>query len=578
MKSSKRLVRATLGLLAAVTFGGCYTYDPAPKATMGESFTHREKDKSDKLLDGIDKLTLAQAQKIALKNNPSYISAHHAIKAAQFRYYQAMGAWLPTLNASFTLSDSNTWARGTHNMGASYEYPHHYSYTGTFGTKVGLSANWLIFDGLNREFGIMARKSSVKYYERMDADYCRKMMYAVAQAYNNVLLAIAQRRIAEENRKFQQISLKDTNYKFQAGAVPLSDVLNFEILMNSADGDLISADYTYDASLYALAVLMGYPEGTLPANVKFPIDLDLNFHELPAVEVYLDTALANRPDLKAYRNQLEAARYQLYQSYSAYSPTVSAFADLTFATSANRYRDWGYDRNHHSYVNTPSISYGLTVNWTLFNGFARYNTMREYQANVAVADYNVAAQWFTVVGEVRAAYANYVQMVRQTRLYEKNRELSKKQRDLVDEEYRAGNAELTRLNEAQRDLVKAETNLASSYIAIQNAKAQLDAAVGANTAEYYLNQNEDEVKGSPGLESLSADGQAAAKSSETPLAQPQKNDVIPGAESAAVTDKADKAAATPIPEDGKEHSETRETKSAAPAIPSDPSAPPAKKN
>ena len=204
--------------------------------------------------------------------------------------------------------------------------------------------------------------------------------------------------------------------------------------------------------------------------------------------------------------------------------------------------------------------------------------MREYQANLAAAEYSVAAQWFTVVGEVRAAYANYVQMVRQTRLYEKNRELSKKQRDLVDEEYRAGNAELTRLNEAQRDLVKAETNLASSYIAIQNAKAQLDAAVGANTAEYYLNQNEDEVKGSPGLESLSADGQAAAKSSETPLARPQKNDVIPGAESDAVTDKADKAAATPIPEGGKEQSEPRETKQAAPAIPSDPSAPPAKKN
>ena len=518
MKSSKRLVRATLGLLAAVTFGGCYTYDPAPKATMGESFTHREKDKSDKLLDGIDKLTLAQAQKIALKNNPSYIAAHHAIKAARFRYYQAMGAWLPTLTASFTLSDNNSWSRGTHNMGANYMYNNHYSYAGNFGTKIDLSATWLIFDGLNREFGIMAQKSNVKYYERMDADYCRKMMYAVAQAYNNVLLAIAQRRIAEENRKFQQISLKDTNYKFQAGAVPLSDVLNFEIPMNSADGDLITADYTYDASLYALAVLMGYPEGTLPANIKFPIDLDLNFHELPAVEVYLDTALANRPDLKAYRNQLEAARYQLYQTYSAYSPTVSAFADLSFSTSATRYRDWGYDRNHHSYVNTPSISYGLSVNWTLFNGFARYNTMREYQANVAVADYNVAAQWFTVVGEVRTAYANYLKNVKQTLLNKKIRDLAAKQRDLVDDEYRAGNAELTRLNEAQRDLVSYESKLASSYVSVQNARAQLDYAVGANTAAYYESREEGRSEQAPGLESVNL----KSDEKDSPQTAPQK--------------------------------------------------------
>jgi len=66
------------------------------------------------------------------------------------------------------------------------------------------------------------------------------------------------------------------------------------------------------------------------------------------------------------------------------------------------------------------------------------------------------------------------------------RDLSAKQRDLVDDQYRAGNAELTRLNEAQRDLVEAETNLASSYINVQNAKAQLEAVVGGSTAEYYL--------------------------------------------------------------------------------------------
>ena len=94
MNFSNRLVRGTLGIIAAVAFGGCYTYDPVPKATVEESFTHRDRDKSDRILDSIEKLTLVQAQKIALKNNPSYISAHHAIKAAQFRYYQAMGAWL----------------------------------------------------------------------------------------------------------------------------------------------------------------------------------------------------------------------------------------------------------------------------------------------------------------------------------------------------------------------------------------------------------------------------------------------------------------------------------------------------
>ena len=516
MKLTKRFAGKILGLIAVAALGGCYSYNPAPKATLGDTYTHREKDAADKMLDGIEKLTLAQAQKIALKNSPTYIAAHHAIEAARFRYYQAMGAWAPTVSASFDLSSSHLWAR--HN-----DIPYN-ERTNNFSTKVGLAVNWTIFDGLSREFNIMAQKSGVQYQKEMDANHCRQMMYAVAQAYNNVLLAIAQRRIAEENRKFQQISLKDTNYKFQAGAVPLSDVLNFEILMNSADVDMINADYNYDASLYALAVLMGYPEGTLPSKIKFPFELDLDFRDLPAVELYLDTALANRPDLKAYRTQLQSARYNLYRTYSAYSPTVNAFFNLGFATDAANYREWNYDRGH-TYQNTPSISYGFSVDWTIFNGFARYNTMREYQANVAIADYNVAAQWFNVVGEVRTAYANYIKNVKQTRLNKKIRDLAAKQRDLVDDEYRAGNAELTRLNEAQRDLVSYESNLASSYVSVQNAKAQLDYAVGANTAAYYESRESVKSDKAPGLESLPAKDE---KSPQTKLQKPAQQQSVPG--------------------------------------------------
>ena len=96
-----------------------------------------------------------------------------------------------------------------------------------------------------------------------------------------------------------------------------------------------------------------------------------------------------------------------------------------------------------------------------------------------------------------------MQSVKQTRIFEKTRDLSAQQRDLVDEGYKAGNTELTRLNEAQRDLVEAETNLASSYINIQNAKAQLDAAVAANSAAYYGDPEHvapGEIKNTPSAE------------------------------------------------------------------------------
>jgi len=278
----------------------------------------------------------------------------------------------------------------------------------------------------------------------------------------------------------------------------LSDVLNFEIYVNSAEVSMVAADYQYEVALYALSQLMGYPEGTLPAHVKFPSEYKTQFADLPAVELYLDAALANRPDLKAYREQLNISKYRVYQAWGAYSPTVNGFFN------------WGYSRgeNHYNDIRPTTeneethLSMGISADWVIFNGAVRLNQLREAKANQAVAEYQVAAQWFKVISEVRTAYANYVQNVRKTKLFAKIRTLSSQQRDLVADEYNAGKAELTRLNEAQRDLVEAETSLASSYINVQNAKAQLTAAVGGTSADYYMNNEvSDNI---PGLEGVAS--------------------------------------------------------------------------
>ena len=135
----------------------------------------------------------------------------------------------------------------------------------------------------------------------------------------------------------------------------------------------------------------------------------------------------------------------MYQTWSAYSPTVNAYFNMGYGTNFNRSKGWeGASHNGDStYSESPSIGYGLTADWTLFDGLIRENKIREYKANLAVAEFSVSAKWLEVVGEVRTAYANYVQSVKQTRIFEKTRDLSAQQRDLVDEGYKAGNTELT---------------------------------------------------------------------------------------------------------------------------------------
>lgn len=462
--------------LAVVFFYGCQSYQDPEIDYQSLAYSQRKKGEADLMLNDIAELSLADAQSIALANNPSYTSAYFAIEAARMRYYQAWGAYSPTVTAGFDMQNSHNWNYHIRRTAQSDR-------SRNFSTSTGFQATWLAFDGFYREFALKIAELGFENQVFLTEDDCRILLRAVAFAYNDVLLAKENMRIADEDMVFQEKNLADTIIKLEAGAVAKSSKLNFQILSNVAAGNKIIAEAQYENALYALAVLMGYPEGTLPSRITFPPIKSEFVDDLPGVDIYLDNALRYRPDLLAFREQLEISRYELYQTYSAFSPTVTATIGYNFNTTRSRSYTKRQQSSNSGY-NNSNLYYGLSANWTIFNGFIRYNAVREYQARYSSAKYLVADQWLTVVQEVRSAHTNYLQSVKQARLYEKTLEYTTEQRKLVEEEYRLGGAELTRLNEAQRDLIDAQTTLAGAYINVQNALSQLEASAAMNVARY----------------------------------------------------------------------------------------------
>ncbi|HPN84107.1 MAG TPA: TolC family protein, partial [Victivallales bacterium] len=270
--------------------------------------------------------------------------------------------------------------------------------------------------------------------------------------------------------------LKDTQIKYEAGAVPLSEPLNFSVRTNEAKTALINETFSYINSKFILAELMGLTEAKLPDDIEFSVDQDSTFTLSPEIEIYLDTALANRPDLEAYRKALESAKYDLWSKYGAFLPTIAAEGYWGYAR-----QDDGYSGRYKYTARTQdrSFNYGLSANWTIFSGGKRIADVREAQAILAKSGEELMERWIMVVGEVRQAHENYKRLAEQLVLYKETFELVKKTRDLVEEEYKAGNTSLTRLNEAQNDLVRTEANLAAAKINLENARTQLNTATGS---------------------------------------------------------------------------------------------------
>ena len=456
-------------ILSALALGGCYSYPPAQVATEENTFSQQKTDRYSKLMVGITVLRLVDAQKITVKNNPDYAAVYHAVNAAKMRYYQALGTYSPVVTADFIAGASKSNLSRVKGTTAS-------SNTNTY-SNVGLNATWLLFNGLARTMEVLAQQHSFKAEKAKKENVRRVLMRGVGFAYFDILLAIERQRIAKSNMEFQLTQLRDTQMKFEAGAVPLSEVLNFKVEVNIATVDQIQAEYEYEIAVYALARLMGFPDGNLPPQIKFPTISSATEDRLTSVEVYLDAALNNRPDLRQYRELLKTAKYTMYQSYGPFFPTVNAYGSISYGTT----RTHTFSPSSHSGYDEAEFDGGVQAEWLIFNGLQRFNRVRETEALVAQAKFNVAENWLTVVEEVRNAYINYVLRTKQAQIYKKTLGLVTKQRDLVEEEYQAGNTELARLFQAQNVLVDAEVNLVRALVALRKAKVSLNAATNTNT-------------------------------------------------------------------------------------------------
>ena len=457
--------------LAAIT--GCTSYEPPPKAVTRSSFTDIPAEEQKRMsIVSKNVLTLEEAQSLAVQNNPNFKTKYFAIVAARAAYYGAFAPYLPRVTVSYQIGQSfnepnNVYRNNIRNGSRTFE------------TGPGASASWLIFDSFAREMNLLAAKHNWKESEAMELDARRLLVRSVAYAYNDILLAMAKIKIAQENMKFQNSQLKENELKFEVGAVPLSNVLNFKAYYNTAESDLYSAQYAFASSKYSLAQLMGLTEGTIPDTVKFPGVPSPDGELLASLSVYLDTALANRPDLKAYREALEVSKYNYWSSICAFGPTVTFNANIGYTVGQTRTKNYGEGPDTTGKYENFTFSYGAAASWEIFSGGKTFFNMRAQQAAMLQSDYTMASNWISIITEVRTAYDSYLTCLKQVKISQKSLELYRKIRDLVAEEYQAGNTELTRLNEAQRDFVSAETTLATYVINMHNAKAQLQAAVGA---------------------------------------------------------------------------------------------------
>ena len=408
-------------------------------------------------------LTLEKARQIALEQNPTLAIARANMAAAQAVVQQAEAAYYPSVDATGSLTRLRDYPtpRPERDFDNTTQY------------RTGLSIGWLVFDGGARHF----RLSTAEIAEETAISECddarRQLLQQVANAFYLVLQSQNSMEIALQDAEFNRQLESDAKKRQELGRSKLSEVLNFQYQVGSAEVNYIQARRTWRNACVALGQLLVIQQESIWECIELvPPETDFaEKGEIGELETLLEYARAHRPDLLNARNAVRSAEAAVALTKTEWWPQVSAFYDLYF------------QRNHSAHFNRHhdrGISFGIQATWNLFSGFTTEANIKAAEARLAAAEKTLASVELEVDARVREAYivvdGSRQQLEKQNELLE----IATRIRDLVKEEYDSGTVTITRLNEAQTDLTNTALARSNAYVQVLLSLEALGAATAMN--------------------------------------------------------------------------------------------------
>ncbi len=306
-------------------------------------------------------LTLAQAEAIALKNNPQITIGRLRALAAQQYVREARSALMPNAYFSLTAVDANPGSRlAAGFLNNPVLYPR---------AAEGASVNQLVTDFGRTTNLLSSSEYNAKAEDQNAAATRADILLVVDQAFYNSLETKALVTVAEQTVHARQ-TLVDKVQALTSAKLKSDIDLSFSNV-DLARGKLLllEAQNNYQTSLAALSAVLGYPD-----EQNFQLVEETAAVNQPATDVapLIQQALQQRPEIKALQFEVESAQKLGSAEHDLWRPTVNALGVVGEAPVRDNHIPSWYG------------AVGVNINIPLFNGFL-------YNARAKAADLQTEA-------------------------------------------------------------------------------------------------------------------------------------------------------------------------------------------
>lgn len=399
-------------------------------------------------------LTLAEAERLAIQNNPALTAAKYTAAAAAQVPIEYHSAYAPSFNGSITGVGADN---GSRLAAGGLNNPVVYNRLGT-----GMTVSQMVTDfGRTSNLVAMAKLNAQAQDEAANTTRAQ-ILLATGHGYFSVLRAHAVLRVAQETVKARQ-QVSDLVTALAESKMKSTLDVSFANY-NLADARLLEVQAVNDlkSAEAQLATAMG-----LPNETGFDVSEESMPPQLPdKIDDLLRTAIANRPELRDLRLEESAAERFVKAEHALFYPSVGVVGSAGFAPAAYQTIPGRYG------------AVGVNLNIPIFNGGLFKARQTEADLKAKATAQRITDIENQVARDVRVAYLNATTAYDRMGLTKQLLDNAQQALDLAQTRYDAGLGAIVELSQAQLNLTTAQIASASATYDYQGQRVILDYQTG----------------------------------------------------------------------------------------------------
>jgi len=382
-------------------------------------------------------LNLAQAEAIALKNNPQITVGRLRALVAQQYVRESRSALLPNAYLSVTAVDANPGSRlAAGFLNNPILFPR---------AAGGASANQLVTDFGRTTNLLSSSEFSAKAEDQNAAATRADTLLAVDQAFYNSLDTQALVRVAEETVQARQTLVDRVQALAQAKLKSDLDLSSANVELARAKLLLLEARNNFQAALAGLSAVLGYPSEQDFQLVEETTPLT---PPSPDVQPLIQQAMQQRPEIQALQFQLESAQKFSSAEHDLWRPTVNALGVVGEAPVRDNHIPNWYG------------AVGVNVNIPVFNGFLYNARAKAADLETEVHRQRLRDLQDTISRDVRVSWQDTNRAYERLSVTQQLREQANLALDLAQARYNLGLGSIVEFTQAE--LQKTEADIADT--------------------------------------------------------------------------------------------------------------------